>query len=157
VRTSLAAAGLALVVASTARAQSAQQTVTYEVQAVNQIAVSGNVSLTVSSATAGQAPSATSATSSYAITTNEDNKKITASLNTNMPSGLTLTVNLTAPSGGTSAGAVTLSTTAQDVVTGISKLNSAGLSISYQLTATSAAGVVAQASKTVTLTIVTGP
>ena len=156
-RTMFTTTALALLVASTGAAQSAQQTVTYEVQAVNQIAVSGNVTLTVNSATAGQAPSANSAASSYAITTNESNKKITAGLNTNMPAGLTLQLTLGAPSGATSTGALTLTTTAQDAVTGISTLNASGLSISYTLTATSAAGVVAQASKTVTFTIVTGP
>ncbi|MEN3370007.1 MAG: hypothetical protein V7609_2150 [Verrucomicrobiota bacterium] len=134
---------------------SAQQTVTYEVQAINELAVSeATASLTVNAAIAGSAPtSANDSTTSYAITTNEAGRKITGSINTAMPSGVALSVNLAAPSGATSAGPVALSTTAQDLVTGISTLNESGKSISYSLSATAAAGVVPSASKTVTLTI----
>jgi hypothetical protein len=134
---------------------SAQQTVTYEVQAINELSVSSpTVSLTVNSATAGQAPNvATDATTTYSITTNETGRKITGAINSNMPSGVTLSVTLGAPTGASSAGKQALSTTAVDLVTGISTLNETGKSIGYELAATSAAGVVASASKTVTLTI----
>ncbi len=60
---------------------------------------------------------------------------------------------LGAPTGATSAGKVALSSTAADLVTGISTLNETGKSIAYELAATSAAGVVPAASTTVTLTI----
>ena len=131
---------------------------TYEVQAINEIGVSGNPgALIINAATAGSAPDAvTDATTTWAVTTNEETKKITAAINTAMPSGLTLTVNLGAPTGATSAGAVTLGTTAADVVTSISTLNESSLGITYQLSATSAAGVVASANKTVTFTIADG-
>ena len=136
----------------------ATQMATYEVQAINEILVSGNPgALTVSTATAGSAPDAVSnSATTYAITTNETGKKITAALNTAMPSGVTLTVNLAAPTGGTSTGATTLTATAADVVTGITGLNESSLGITYQLSATSAAGVVASASKTVTFTVTDG-
>jgi hypothetical protein len=134
------------------------QTVTYEVQAINEIGVSGNPgALTISTATAGSAPDSVSdASTTWAVTTNESTKKITAAINTAMPTGLTLTVNLGAPTGGTSAGAVTLGSTAADVVTSISTLNESSLGVTYQLSATSAAGVVASANKTVTFTIADG-
>ena len=93
---------------------------------------------------------------SYAITTNESNKKITAAIDTNMPSGLTLTVALAAPTGASTPGAKTLSTAAQDVVTGISTLNDPGKAITYNLSATSAAGVVTSATRTLTLTVTAG-
>ena len=133
----------------------AQQTVTYEVSAINELSVSAaTASLTVNSATAGSAPNvATDATTSYAITTNESNRKITGAINSNMPSGVTLSVTLAAPTGATSSGKLALSTTAVDLVRGISTLNESGKGISYELAATSAAGVVASATKTVTLTI----
>lgn len=136
----------------------ATQTVTYEVQAINELGVSGSTaSLTVNAATAGSAPTAvTDSTTTYAITTNETNRKITGALNTAMPSGVTLSVTLGAPTGATSTGKVALTGTAQDLVTGISTLNESGKSIEYELAATSAAGVVASASKTVTLTITAG-
>lgn len=136
----------------------AQQTVTYEVQAINELAVSEpTVSLTVNSATAGLAPTAVSDSStSYAITTNESGQKITGSLNSDMPTGVTLSVTLAAPSGATSAGKQALSTTPVDLVTGISTLNESLKAISYELAATTAAGVVPPATKTLTLTITAG-
>lgn len=142
--------------AGAAAAQTATQTVSYEVAAVDQISVSGSPSLVVNSATAGSALTSASASATYAITTNGDGRKITASIDSDMPTGVTLTVSMGAPTGATSAGAVTLSTTSQDVVTGISTVNESGLSITYGLSATVAAGVVPAANKTVTYTITAG-
>ncbi len=155
----LVAGSLCLLSGIAMAATSATQTVTYEVTAINAITVSGNpAALTVNAATAGSAPTAVSdATTTYAITTNEIGKKITGAINTNMPAGLTLTVNLVAPTGGSSAGATSLSSVAADLVTGITTLNESAKTITYNLSATSAAGVVGSASKTVTLTIVDGP
>jgi hypothetical protein len=132
--------------------------VTYEVTAINELSVSAaTAALTVSTATAGSAPDAVSdATTTYAITTNEEGRKITGAINTAMPAGVTLTANLAAPTEGTSIGAVALTATAADLVTGISTLNESGKVITYGLSATSAAGVVAEATKTVTLTITAG-
>jgi len=73
-----------------------------------------------------------------------------------MPTGVTLSATLGAPSGATSAGAKPLGTTAVDLVSGISKLNASGLALSYQLDATAAAGVVASTSRVVTFTITGG-
>jgi hypothetical protein len=134
---------------------SATQTVTYEVQAINELSVSSSsVSLAVNSATAGSAPNAaTNSSTSYSITTNEVGRKITGALDTDMPTGVTLGLTLGAPTGASSTGKQALSGTAVDLVTGISTLNATGKSIAYELVATSAAGVVPSASKTVTLTI----
>ncbi len=139
-------------------ADNVAQTVTYEVQAINEITVSGNPgALVISTATAGSQPTAaTDATTSYSVTTNGTNKKITGSIDTAMPANTSLLVTLTAPTGGSSAGQVTLSTTAQDLVTGISTLAESGLTISYEFTADAAAGVVASSTKTVTLTVADG-
>jgi hypothetical protein len=139
-------------------ADSATQTVTYAVSAINEISVSGNpAAMTVSAATAGSAPNSVSDTSTtFAITTNGTNKKITGAINTAMPAGLTLTVGLDALTGSTSAGEVTLGTSAADLVTGISTLNESSKTITYGLSATSAAGVVTSANKTVTLTVADG-
>jgi hypothetical protein len=142
--------------AKDASAQTATQTVSYEVAAVDQISVAGSPSLVVNSATAGNALNSATAGGTYAVTTNGTNRKITASIDTNMPSGVTLTVSLGAPTGASSAGTVTLSTTAQDVVTGITTVNESGLSIGYGLSAAITAGVVAAGNKTVTYTITAG-
>jgi hypothetical protein len=137
---------------------STTQTVTYEVQAINELAVSGSTaSLTVNSATAGSAPNVANDTAStYSITTNETNRVITGSIDTNTPSGVTLSVTLGAPTGASSTGKQALSTVPVNLVTGIATLNESGKSIAYELAATSAAGVVSSASKTVTLTITAG-
>lgn len=142
--------------ATIASAQTATQTVTFQVDAINQIAFSGSPSLVISTATAGSDPTSASATGTWAVTTNQTGAKITASIGSNMPSGLTLTVNVVAPSVGLSTGAQTLSTTAVDVVTGITKHAQSGMSLSYSLSATAAAGVVSSTSRTVTYTITGG-
>lgn len=133
------------------------ETVNYEVTAINEINIDGAaVTLTVDSAVAGAAPTQATASDTYDITTNvvsPATKKITAAIDTAMPAGLTLQINVTAPSTGTSAGATTLSATAADVVTAIAAVNQADIAIGYTLDATVAAGVVGAASKTVTLTI----
>ena len=138
-------------------ADNVNQTVTYSVSAINEISVSGNpAALLVSVATAGSEPDVdTDASTSYAITTNQSSKKITGVLNSAMPDNTLLKVTLTAPTGG-SASQVTLTATAQDLVTGISTLAESGLTISYELSATASAGVVASASKIVTLTVADG-
>ena len=135
-------------------AESADQTVTYEVTAINELAVSGDPgALTIDSATAGSEPDAVSdATSSYDITTNGSNKKITAVIDSDMPTGMVLSLTA-ASAGGSGGGEQTLSTAAADVVTDLTEVAESGQTLTYGLSATVAAGVVASASKTVTLTI----
>src|SRR5688572_8132987 len=142
--------------ASVAQAQTSNQNVTFQVNAVNQIAVAGSPSLTVNTATAGSAPTAATASATWAVTTNQSNAKITASLDSDMPSGLTLSVDMGAPTGASSAGATALSSASVDLVTGITKLAQGALSIGYSLSATTAAGVVSSTSRTVTYTITGG-
>lgn len=143
-----AAAGLA-------GAQTATQTVTFAVSAINQISASGSPSLTVSSATAGSEPTAaTDATSTWAVTSNQTGSKISASIPSAMPTGLTLSVNMAAPAGGSSAGLTALTfPAAVDLVTSITKVAQSGLTVTYQLSATAAAGVVGSSTKVVTYTI----
>jgi hypothetical protein len=133
----------------------AQQTVTYQVDAINEISVSGDPgNLVVNSATAGSEPDEdTDNTTTWAITTNQTARKMTGAIDSNMPANVTLEINLTAPTGGSSAGDVSLSTSDADLVTSIETVAESGLTITYTLSATVAAGVVTQAQKTVTLTL----
>ncbi len=148
---------VALAAVNTASAQTATQTVTFQVTAINQLAVTGAPSLVINTAAAGSAPtSVTSAANTWSVTTNQSGASITASIPTAMPAGLTLSANLTAPAGATSTGLTALGTTAVNVVTGITKLNAAALALSYQLDATAAAGVVSSATRVVTYTITGG-
>lgn len=154
-RCAVALALTTFAVAGTAGAQS--QTVTFAVNAINQVAVTGSPSLTVTTAVAGSQPtSASDATAKWAVTTNQSGAKVTASIDSNMPSGLTLSANLVAPSGATSLGATALSSTAVDVVTGVTKVAASNLGITYTLDATAAAGVVGTSTRTVTYTVTGG-
>ena len=149
-------ASMILLGAASAQAQTANQNVTFQVNAINQISVAGSPSLTINTATAGSAPTAATAAATWAVTTNQSNAKITAQLDSDMPSGLTLEVNLGAPTGATSAGATALSSASVDLVTGITQVAQSALSIGYSLSATTAAGVVGSTSRTVTYTITGG-
>lgn len=142
--------------AAGASAQSAGQTLTFQVDAINQIAFSGNPSLVINSATAGSAPASATAGATWAVTTNQSNAKITASINAAMPANVTLTVALVAPSGATSTGAQPLGTIATDLVTGITQVAQGALAVTYTLSATPTAGVVASTTRTVTYTITGG-
>lgn len=145
------------VAAGDAAGQQATQVVNFRVDAVSQLAVSGNPApLVVSAAVAGQAPaSASASTTTYAISTNESNQKIVASLDQSMPSGTNLEVTLAAPTGASSRGAIALATAGADVVTGISATSATALPITYRLSA-SVNAVVTNSARTVTYTIVSG-
>jgi hypothetical protein len=147
-----------LALAHDARAQTATQVVRFQVNAINQVAVSGSPApMVINSATAGSAPvSVIGGGTSYAVTTNESNQKITASIDQSLPNGVTLEVALTAPDGAVSAGAVLLSTSGADVVTGITSTNASSLPITYRLSATPAVQMSVPAARTVTFTIVSG-
>jgi hypothetical protein len=147
--------------ASTAAAQTATQTVTFTVNSVKTIAVSGDPgSMSVNAGGAGATAGDSSTT--YSVTTNADSTapaKITAQITTggDMPTGVTLSTRLADPDGASaavSAGDVVLnSTTAQDVVTQISNLQTSGNAIVYTLTADVTAAPVASATRVVTYTI----
>ena len=148
---------LVAVAATSAAAQTATQTVTFQVDAINQIGVTGAPTLDVATAVAGNAPtSATSAGNTWAVTCNQTGAKITASIGLAMPAGVTLSATLAAPAGATSAGIKALGTVAVDMVTAITKLNASGLGLTYQLDATAAAGVITSTTRVVTYTITGG-
>jgi hypothetical protein len=135
---------LGLAAAAPASAQvppiSTTQTVTFAVSPINQIAFTGAPSLTIVTATGGTPTSITDANSSWAVTTNQTGGKVSASIPTLMPANITLSVHLAAPTGATSpAGQTLLTTTAVDLVTGITQTTGTGLVVTYQLTATAAA------------------
>ena len=153
-RNAAIAFALVAIAAPSAQAQTATQTVTFAVNAINQIAITGAPSLTITTAVAGSAPtSVTDASSAWAVTTNQTGAKISASIPSNMPAGLTLSANLAAPTGATSASFQSLSTVSVDLVTAITKLAQGSLTATYKLDATAAAGVVASATRLVTYTI----
>lgn len=132
-------------------ANTATQTVTIEVTAVNDITVSGDPAALIATATTPANDNSTT----YDITTNGTGLRITGQLDSALPTDTTLTVQLAAPAvaGATSAGAVALGTTAVDLVTGINATTETGLGITYNFSALATAGVVASTTRIVTFTI----
>jgi hypothetical protein len=143
--------------AAAVQGQSATQVVRIQVTAINQIGVtSAPAALVLDRATAG-GPLTSVATSggSWSITTNEQNRKISASLDQDLPAGITLEVALGAPAGASSQESVALRTAAADLVTGINAQSAVGLPVTYRLTASPQVAPVST-TRTVTFTIVTG-
>jgi len=147
----------------------ATQTVTMQVNAICVLAVTGSPStLTVSApATGGQTPSNPSSNTTYAQYTStvpaSQTRKITAAWGGSdaAPAGCSLKLTAT-PSGGTnqgsSAGQITMSATAQDVVTTIRSCAtgtsaSNGAQLTYTLSVDTVTSLVASESKTATVTL----
>lgn len=120
--------------------------------AANSLTLSGNPSsFTISTATAGSNPPAVTNTSTTYSVSTVGTLTISGAINANLPTGTSLQVSLAAPSGGTSQGLQTMSTTSQNLVTNVKAVSKvSGLAITYQLTATADAAPVTN--KTVTLT-----
>jgi len=119
------------------------------------VRVSGDPALlSITTAVAGSAPTGVSnVATTYDVRVNSSSvKKITARLSAPMPTGVTLTMTLDPPIGATGMGPVVLDAIARDMVVNITGVNSTH-AITYQLTATVAAGVVMPGSVTVTFTL----
>jgi hypothetical protein len=124
------------------------------------VVVSGDPGpLTIHMATPGLEPDRVSdATTTYVVTTTGANQKIVARLDAPPPAGVTLTIQLTAPSGAASRGQVALSTLDQEVVGPIPTAGTyAGLAIVYTHSATVKAGPIPMTARAVTISIVAGP
>jgi hypothetical protein len=112
--------------------------------------------MTITSAVAGADPTSVNNSSTTYSAVVVLTSHITASLGSNMPTDVTLTINMAVGAGATSAGPVALDVTARNVVTNItsSQLNK---TITYNLSALASAGVISSQSRVVTLTLVLGP
>jgi len=131
--------------------------VSFTIDPINEINIAGtSVTLTVNAAVAGSQPTQVSQSTTYSISTNctANSKKLTAVINSAMPSGITLSLNVTAPTGASSTGTTTITNVAADVVTGIDAVAQSDIAMTFYLNATAAAGVVSAASKTLTFTLV---
>ena len=92
--------------------------------------------MTINQDTAGEAPDAATASASYSVTTNGKNRKISAELDQDMPEGLTLYAEMSAPGDSKSKGKTELSDKSKDLVLKLTKVNAAGLDLSYEAVAT---------------------
>ena len=145
---------VSLLISGSAFAQSnvSTQQVSINVEEIAVIAVQGNVNMTISAASAGQAPDAATASATYALTTNGKQMKVSAELDQDMPEGLTLYAEMTAPNGARSKGKRALSDKGTDLLHNITKVNAGGLSLNYEAVATVEAEV-DNVIRTVTYTI----
>ncbi|MEP6619078.1 MAG: hypothetical protein ABJE47_07185 [bacterium] len=106
----------------------------------------------------GAQPSAlTDQTARYSVTVASGRMKIAGQLDTPLPSGVTIKIQLAAPSGATSMGSVVLTDTPQDLVRFIPPGQRTGLPVTLILTATVTAGIVSYAASHVVLTLVDDP
>jgi hypothetical protein len=152
----LIVAGFILGINGMGLAQStATQTVSFQINAIDTISVSGNPpTLLITAIPSSVADSSTT----YSFSTNGANRMITGQITTGgaMPANTSLQITLQAPAGGgSSAGIQTLSNaSAVNLVTGITQLAESGRSITYTFNAVSGAPVINPAqTRVVTLTI----
>lgn len=132
----LALTSLLLTGSSFAQSNASTQEVSINVEEIDVIAITGSVNMTINQATAGEAPDAATASASYSVTTNGKNRKISAELDQDMPEGLTLYAEMSAPGNSKSKGKTELSNKAKDLVHKLTKVNAAGLDLSYEAVAT---------------------
>ncbi|MFH1453869.1 MAG: hypothetical protein ABIH00_07805 [Armatimonadota bacterium] len=132
------------------------QTVYYEIDAINEIDLDvGSLTLTVDSvAQAGYQP-ASDVTDwmLYGITTNSTGKKITGSINANVPSNCQLEVLLEAPSNAVSTGLKNLYFQATNLVTSIETVAEGDVRYRFYWHANVEAGLPPDGSRVVTYTL----
>lgn len=131
-------------------------TIYYAVMAINEIDVNAStVELNVQTSPAGSDFEPAMFETSYNITTNcpSNSKKISASIDSDMPNGIRLEVNAIAPQGASSLGFRELNTTSSDLVEGIDATATANIPMTFKLTASASTGKVISDSRTVTITI----
>lgn len=138
-----------------AQAHDDSHVVTYTINEISEIAITGAPHLDIIAPAAGNQPAAdTDATCTYALTINGANKKITGVINTDMHEDTTLSIELVAPSGHAEAAAL-LSTVAAELTDAMSPIADASSGITYVLNATVDADPVIDEVRTVTLTVST--
>ena len=135
----------------------ATQKICYSVQEATQISVSGDPApMVVVAATPGVDPvPVTEASTRYSIASNagEDSKKITASLDRDLPAGVLLEVELAAPDANATSTKRALSRQATDLVTNIDNVAATDKAITYTLRAEATAKALAVDSLRVTYTV----
>jgi len=116
-------------------------------------------SLTVSTATPGSQPTANGDNQArYTVNVTSGRMKISGQLDSPLPAGVTLSVQLAAPAGSTSLGSVALnSSSTQDLVRFISPGQTTGLQVTFVLTASVSAGAVNYSSIGIVLTLAAAP
>ena len=110
----------------------ATQTVTYTIPSAIELAVSGSPTLTFGAITAGENFTAVSANATYILSCNKSNYKVQGKVSATIPD-VSLSVQMAASGGATSAGTVVLSTTDQPLLTSITRAKIPNGSITYSM------------------------
>jgi hypothetical protein len=151
IKTIMAALLLSGIAAGSAfAADSAIQNIAFTIDAFNSIAVSGDP------APLGTVSHPTDTSTTYSVSTNGTGMSITAEIDANMPTGVTLNVALAHPTGTSESVAHDLTTSPFEVVTGITELSQSGLGITYNLSALVSVPPTASDDRVVTLTVTEG-
>jgi len=151
----LITAVLAVICSAPAAAQTTVVTqISVVFPSISRLSMTSGQALTLRSSGRADKTFAGTGASTYAIATTEANHKIVAQLDANMPSGLTLSAVVAAPAGGISAGPISLTRDAADVVTGIGAVSQSGLPIMYTVQANAAPPTSTR--RTVVFTIIAG-
>jgi len=131
------------------------QSITVSVQQINELSISGDVNLVVTTSTPGSGllPAVDGASATYSLTTNDQGKKIVGSLDASFSPGISLFLLLEGPLGSTSSQQL-LSASPIDLVTAIGYSAESDLTLTYTANATvDAAPNGAGEFRTVTLTL----
>lgn len=133
----------------------ATQTITFSIEPISEISVSGDPpSFVAQQATPGQDPDDVVDNSTfYAVTTNGSAEKVVACLNAAMPTGTSLCLMAIAPTGAVSSGMVDLDTSNQNIVTGITQVAESNLQLGYGFETTVSAGTFSTTTRIVTFTL----
>jgi hypothetical protein len=146
---------LIILTGSTAFASSTtDQIITTQIDAINEISITGNPqALLISDFTPGiEWMYKNDTNTSYAITTNETDRKITCEIDEDMSTNTNLKVTLAAPTGWSRSLQVALSTTPASLATG-GPIAQSGLLITWLFEANTDAGIITESQRTATFTI----
>lgn len=140
-----------------AQSRTANAQVTFEIREINELSLSGRFEpLVFTRSGTGSGTTVVGARTTWEITSNQPGRKVTALLDNELPSGVTLSVSLDPFSDASSQALVPLTTTARDLIVDFGAAHATRLGVTYSLAATPEAGVPAHASRRVTFTIVAG-
>jgi hypothetical protein len=131
-------------------ADTAVQNIAFTVDAFSSIAVSGDP------APLGTVSHPSDSSTTYDVSTNGTNMRITAQLDSPMPTNVTLNVALAHPTGLSTSTAQNLTASPLEVVSGITTLSQTGLGVTYSLSAPASVAPSASDSRQVTLTVTEG-
>lgn len=112
--------------------QSSVQIIDINIAEMAVINTSGVLSMNFNAVQAGDTPEPVYANTTYSISTNGANKKVTAEIDVDLPVGVTIDVEMQPTPNGTSTGKQRLSTNPVDLVLGVTRERGIALNVSWE-------------------------